>query len=81
MKHARSAWKKEHASWRLIIQLNLLHSVIRILDAVQSEIDNKRPELDEDEIEEVDHPKLDPILFSEKHHLLKFSLAPLREVT
>ncbi|EAU80314.1 hypothetical protein CC1G_13233 [Coprinopsis cinerea okayama7 len=40
MRYAREEWQAELASWRTVIQLNLIRSVLSILDAVQSELDN-----------------------------------------
>ncbi|TFK34978.1 guanine nucleotide binding protein, alpha subunit [Crucibulum laeve] len=41
MKYARSAWKQERASWRAVIQLNLLRSINTILDVMQAEMDGE----------------------------------------
>ena len=39
MKYARAAWKQERASWRAVIQLNLIRSVITIVETLQAEMD------------------------------------------
>lgn len=40
MKYARTAWKQERTSWRSVIQLNLIRSVLTILETLQAEMDN-----------------------------------------
>ncbi|TFK64784.1 hypothetical protein BDN72DRAFT_901266 [Pluteus cervinus] len=42
MKYARAAWKEERNSWRSVIQLNLLRSVLTILGALQAEMNQQR---------------------------------------
>ena len=79
MKYAHSAWSAERALWRLVIQLNLLHSIFRILDTLQAEMDNEHPKHN-NEIIEIDDPKREPLVFSENHHALKLRLEPLHEV-
>ena len=79
MKYAHSAWSTERALWRPVIQLNLLHSVFRILDTLQAEMDNEHPKHN-NEIIEIDDPKREPLVFSENHHALKLRLEPLYEV-
>lgn len=38
MKYSRPQWKAERLSWRAVIQLNLVRSVLTILDAIQAEM-------------------------------------------
>jgi hypothetical protein len=80
MKYAPSAWNTERALWRLVIQLDLLHSIFRILDTLQAEMDNEHPKPDNNEIIEIDDPIREPLDFSEKHHALNLRLEPLYEV-
>jgi guanine nucleotide-binding protein alpha-1 subunit len=80
MKYAPSAWNTERALWRPVIQLNLLHSIFRILDALQAEMDNEHLKSDTNEIIEIDDPICEPLVFSEKYHALKLRLEPLYEV-
>ncbi|KAF8056516.1 G-protein alpha subunit [Lyophyllum atratum] len=40
MKYARADWKAERLSWRSVIQLNLIRSIITIVETLQAEIDN-----------------------------------------
>ncbi|KAG5641747.1 hypothetical protein DXG03_004292 [Asterophora parasitica] len=37
MKYARAAWKAERLFWRAVIQLNLIRSIITVLDTLQAE--------------------------------------------
>ena len=60
MKYAHSAWSTERSSWRLVIQLNLLHSIFRILDALQAEMDNVHPKTDNNELIDIDGPQKAP---------------------
>jgi guanine nucleotide-binding protein alpha-1 subunit len=80
MKYAHSTWSSERASWRLVIQLNLLHSIFRILDTLQAEMDDEHLKADDNESIEIDSPKREPLVFSEMHHALKLRLEPLHEV-
>ncbi|KAF8878754.1 G-protein alpha subunit-domain-containing protein [Infundibulicybe gibba] len=41
MKYAPMAWKQERALWRPVIQLDLLRSVITIIEALQAEADSQ----------------------------------------
>ncbi|KAH7881885.1 guanine nucleotide binding protein, alpha subunit [Phlebopus sp. FC_14] len=65
MRFAWDKWVQERASWRTVIQLNLVRSVNTILEALQQE-------LSEEEVTEGQ--------FTNKHHLLSMRLGPLRGV-
>ncbi|PPR05527.1 hypothetical protein CVT24_003270 [Panaeolus cyanescens] len=39
MRYARAAWDEERASWRAVIQLNLIRSIITIVEAIQDEME------------------------------------------
>ncbi|KAG6901805.1 hypothetical protein C0995_007741 [Termitomyces sp. Mi166 len=41
MKYARMAWTAERLSWRAVIQLNLIRSIITIVEALQAEMDGE----------------------------------------
>ncbi|THU95566.1 G-alpha-domain-containing protein [Dendrothele bispora CBS 962.96] len=41
MTYARSEWEAEKASWRTVIQLNLIRSINAIMDTLQAEIDGE----------------------------------------
>ncbi|KIM75863.1 hypothetical protein PILCRDRAFT_826888 [Piloderma croceum F 1598] len=94
LRYARQAWKEERTSWRAVIQLNLIHSVNTILEALQAELES-------DSSSSVDLDNFDPDGYisamststsarspsstpppkvTEKHRLLKLRLAPLRRV-
>lgn len=49
LKYARAAWKQERLSWRSVIQLNLVRSVLIILDAIQAEAHGDPISITEDE--------------------------------
>ena len=98
MKYARAAWNEERASWRAVVQLNLLRSVVAIVETLQAELDGdpvtSRPlstldmnvdtllqtSLDSTSSEaEIASPCLSAPL-TDKHHILKVRLGPLRHV-
>lgn len=41
MKYARAAWDLERASWRSVIQLNVIRSIITIVETLQAEMDGE----------------------------------------
>ncbi|KAJ8456515.1 hypothetical protein ONZ45_g2202 [Pleurotus djamor] len=43
LKYAYNQWLQERASWRAVIQLNLIRSVLAILDALQAEMNEEPP--------------------------------------
>ncbi|KAI0248951.1 G-alpha-domain-containing protein [Lactifluus subvellereus] len=67
MQYARETWLEERSSWRAIIQLNLIRSVVSLLDLLGEALTNSAS---------------DTASFSltEKHRLLRLRLAPLRGV-
>ena len=46
MTYARDAWNAERASWRSVIQLNLVRSIITIVDTLQAEMAGDSPNSD-----------------------------------
>jgi guanine nucleotide-binding protein subunit alpha len=98
MKYARAAWNQERASWRAVVQLNVLRSIIAIVEMLQAEMDDEhipsrplspadmstgallRLSLDttSSEVETASHPP--PVPLTNKHHILKLRLGPLRRV-
>lgn len=44
MRYARDAWVAERASWRSVIQLNLIRSILTIVDTLQAELGKEIPE-------------------------------------
>ena len=74
-----------------MIQLNLIHSVNTILEALQTELDfESNPAVDQDDYDvdpdipaqstSTSRPARSPPKITEKHRLLKFRLAPLRRI-
>ncbi|KAF8887649.1 G-protein alpha subunit [Gymnopilus junonius] len=45
MKYARDAWEAERLSWRSVIQLNVIRSIITIVETLQAEMDGEPLEL------------------------------------
>ncbi|KDQ25292.1 hypothetical protein PLEOSDRAFT_1045361 [Pleurotus ostreatus PC15] len=90
LKYAYQQWLQERASWRAVIQLNVVRSALAILDALQAEINNDPlldPGLDDDdeslEIHPTHHasPASSRLEFaSDKHKLLALRLSPLRRI-
>jgi guanine nucleotide-binding protein alpha-1 subunit len=84
--YARREWSEERASWRSVIQLNLVRNVNEILDHLTQEMSGVTydPNADDDSIEEVPARRnastLPPLRFKEKHRLLKMRLGPLTGV-
>jgi hypothetical protein len=85
MRYARAAWEKERASWRAVVQLNVVRSIITILAMVEAEMngeiaantdDDGEDFLDDDEEDNQDVA----LKFSDRHQLLIIRLAPLRQV-
>jgi guanine nucleotide-binding protein subunit alpha len=98
MKYAHAAWCHERASWRAVIQLNLLRSIIAIVETLQAEMDNDpvtsrplspidmntdtllRPSFDTIRSEDDVASKPLSVPLTDKHHILKLRLGPLRRV-
>ncbi|RDB20287.1 Guanine nucleotide-binding protein alpha-4 subunit [Hypsizygus marmoreus] len=88
MKYARAAWKAERASWRAVIQLNLIRSIITIVETLQAEMDGTPliedlPRASSDTFDSASPPQPGqslPYRLNEKHQLLKLRLGPLRRV-
>jgi len=74
--YAHEAWEQERASWRAVIQLNLIRSVITILDLLQAEKEGGSVIDDQ----ENDQDDIVTVTLTHKHELLKVRLAPLRGV-
>ena len=84
MKYATVAWKAECLSWRSVIQLNVIRSTVSIVETIRLEMISTRSSITlskvEDDTEKEEPDKGPPIQFSDKHHLLKLRLGPLRRV-
>jgi hypothetical protein len=94
MKYARAAWKQERASWRAVIQLNLIRSIIMIVETIQSEMEGDNtpsspinPNADNSTRQSLDtipseseEASILTVPLTHKHQLLKLRLGPLRRV-
>jgi hypothetical protein len=96
MRYATEVWKQERASWRAVIQLNLIRSVITIVETLQAEMDNdpiSTPEQSDMSTEallrsSLDAPAYEPEAteqsmldpLTNKHLILKLRLSPLQRV-
>ncbi|KAH8111207.1 hypothetical protein DFH11DRAFT_1729676 [Phellopilus nigrolimitatus] len=87
--YARNAWQEERASWRAVVQLNLLRSVNLILDVLQSALAGAGSGASSsayllDDVDDDDATPPPPpaagLALSETHKLLRLRLAPLRRV-
>ena len=70
MQYARETWLEERSSWRAIIQLNLIRSIVTLLDFLGDALSGPTS----------DSPSALGMLLTEKHRLLRLRLAPLRGV-
>lgn len=94
MKYAPEEWSRERNAWRAVIQLNLIRSIITIVEILQAEMDGE-------EIDSTDAADLSPysshkmqrpstassstasilsVHLTDQHQLLKLRLGPLRRV-
>lgn len=95
MRYARDAWNAERASWRSVIQLNLIRSILTIVDTLQAEMDSEFPQSDSPNVHHSRHslppdnsstPVASsptnglPPLLNGKHQLLQLRLGPLRRI-
>ncbi|KAH9924236.1 G-alpha-domain-containing protein [Amylocystis lapponica] len=84
--YSPKAWTAERASWRTVIQLNLVRNVNTILDLLAEEMTGVSPfdAADSDVSDEEEQPVLprssETLRFTDKHALLKLRLAPLRRL-
>jgi len=67
MQYARESWLEERSSWRAIIQLNLIRSIVTLLDLIGDALADSSYDTS-------------PFPLTEKHRLLRLRLAPLRGV-
>ncbi|KAH9993429.1 guanine nucleotide binding protein, alpha subunit [Russula vinacea] len=68
LQYARETWLEERSSWRAIIQLNLIRSIVTLLDLISEALANTSPF------------DTSPPPLTERHRLLRLRLAPLRGV-
>ena len=67
MQYARQTWLEERSSWRAIIQLNLIRSVVTLLDLIGHALADS-------------YYETSSLPLTEKHRLLRLRLTPLRGV-
>jgi hypothetical protein len=67
MQYARQTWLEERSSWRAIIQLNLIRSIVTLLDLIGEALADS-------------YYETSSLPLTEKHRLLRLRLAPLRGV-
>jgi hypothetical protein len=81
VKYAHEEWTQERAAWRSVIQLNLIRSVLTIVDTVQAELDNDRVSLKGSK-KDPDAPSAaqSSVQLSETIRTLLLRLGPLRMV-
>ncbi|KAG6910377.1 hypothetical protein DXG01_011092 [Tephrocybe rancida] len=84
--YARREWSEERASWRAVIQLNLVRNVNSIMDHLNQEmagsVDGHNSDDSTDEVQIVRRKAkaLPPLRFKEIHRLLRLRLGPLARV-
>jgi guanine nucleotide-binding protein subunit alpha len=76
MQYARDAWDQERTGWRAVVQLNIIRSIILILDIIDQEMSGNVPLEDDECPRRFSDPDAD--VFTDKHRLLMIRLAPLR---
>ncbi|CAA7269764.1 unnamed protein product [Cyclocybe aegerita] len=85
MRYAKAAWDAERTSWRSVIQLNVIRSIITIVEILQAEMDGD-PIDSSTPTTPAEAPALNSptqvlsTLLTDKHQLLKLRLGPLRRV-
>ncbi|KAJ6610472.1 heterotrimeric G protein alpha subunit [Mycena sp. CBHHK59/15] len=78
MQYARDAWEHERSGWRAVVQLNIIRSIILILEIIEAEMSGNGPPDDDDHARRFSDPAAD--VFTDRHRLLMIRLAPLRGV-
>lgn len=91
MKYASEEWSKERNAWRAVIQLNLIRSIITIVETLQAEMDGEEIDLS-DSIDLAPYSSrrrpstasssnsILSVHLTDQHQLLKLRLGPLRRV-
>ncbi|KAF7292858.1 G-protein alpha subunit [Mycena indigotica] len=81
MQYARETWEQERNGWRSVVQLNVIRSVIHILEVIEAEMSGTGPPLeDDDSSRRFSDSSTTPDALTDKHRLLMIRLAPLRGV-
>lgn len=75
MKYAPDEWERERNSWRSVVQLNIVRSILTILRVIEAALSGEAPvDSDEDDVSDED------MRFTDRHQLLRIRLAPLEAV-
>nr|GAT45989.1 G-protein alpha subunit [Mycena chlorophos] len=81
MQYAKEAWEHERSGWRSVVQLNIIRSIILILEIIEAEMSGSGPLLDDDDSSRrLSESSTSGDAFTDKHRLLMIRLAPLRGV-
>ncbi|KAF7329875.1 G-protein alpha subunit [Mycena kentingensis (nom. inval.)] len=79
MQYAKQAWEQERGGWRSVVQLNIIRSIILILEIIEAEMSGNVLADDDDASRRFSNSSSGDA-FTDKHRLLMIRLAPLRGV-
>jgi guanine nucleotide-binding protein alpha-1 subunit len=78
MRYARAEWEKERNSWRSVVQLNVVRSIITILNVIEAEMNGHTPaDCEDGQVALNGDNKVEVLKFTDHHQLLMIRLAPL----
>lgn len=78
MRYARAEWERERNGWRSVVQLNVVRSIITILNVIEAEMNGHAPaDSDDDQVALNGDNKVEVLKFTDHHQLLMIRLAPL----
>ena len=81
MRYAKEAWESERDGWRVVVQLNIVRSIIMIIQVVEAELGGDPFPVDEEaESVPLEDGEEGTVEFTDQHRLLMIRLAPLRAV-
>ncbi|KAM6492797.1 guanine nucleotide-binding protein alpha subunit [Amanita muscaria] len=84
VKYAYKDWVRERAGWRSVIQLNIIRSILTIVDTLRDEIHTTEQDFftpyDDSDLSSLSDSDEDPIHLSDKVQMLLLRLSPLRTV-
>ncbi|KIL64804.1 hypothetical protein M378DRAFT_11161 [Amanita muscaria Koide BX008] len=84
VKYAYQDWVRERAGWRSVIQLNIIRSILTIVDTLRDEIHNTEQDFftpyDDSDLSSLSDSDEDPIHLTDKVQMLLLRLSPLRTV-
>lgn len=87
MRYAPTAWEQERSGWRVVVQLNVVRSIVTILGVLEAEMSGDVPYDTDDDVDDIsEDTEVDDSIsdnsgvlrFSDRHQLLMIKLAPLR---